>query len=106
MTEKVRWGVLGVAKIAVQKVIPAMQRSQWAEVAAIASRDPDKARAAAAAAGIPRAYGSYEELLADRDIEVVYNPLPNHLHVPWSLRAVVADKTEICDNHVPTSTSQ
>ena len=106
MTEKVRWGVLGVAKIAVQRIIPAMQRSQWAEVAAIASRDPDKARAAAAAAGIPRAYGSYEELLADRDIEVVYNPLPNHLHVPWSIRAVEAGKHVLCEKPVALSTAE
>src|SRR2546426_371743 len=77
MNEKVRWGVLGVAKIAREKVIPAMQSSRRSEVTAIASRDFEKARAAAAALGIPRAYGSYEELLADADIEAIYNPLPN-----------------------------
>src|SRR6266516_3383838 len=97
MAEKVRWGVLGVAKIAREKVIPAMQRSRWADVTAIASRDIDKARAAAAALGIPRAYGSYEELLADPDVEAIYNPLPNHLHVPWSIRAAEAGKHVLCE---------
>jgi predicted dehydrogenase len=103
MSEKVRWGILGAAKIAAQKVVPAMQHSQWADVVAIASRDPDKARAAAAALGIPRAYGSYEELLADRDIEAVYNPLPNHLHVPWSIRAVQSGKHVLCEKPVALS---
>src|SRR5690242_21824959 len=81
---KVRWGILSTANIAVQKVIPAMQRSTWCEIAAIASRDLSRARKAADELQIPKAYGSYEELLADDSIEVVYNPLPNHLHVPWT----------------------
>jgi predicted dehydrogenase len=97
MTGKVRWGVLGAANIAVKKVIPAMQRGEWCEIAAIASRDLPKARQAAAALGIPKAYGSYEELLADPDIEAVYNPLPNHLHVPWSVRAAEAGKHVLCE---------
>ena len=83
---KVKWGVLGVAKIAVEKVIPAMQRGEVSEIAAIASRDLGKARAAADKLGIPRAYGSYEELLADPEIEAIYNPLPNELHVPWTMQ--------------------
>ena len=95
--QKVRWGVLGVARIAVEKVIPAMQRGKWCEITAIASRDLAKARQAAAALGIPKAYGSYEELLADPEIEVVYNPLPNHLHVPWSLRCADAGKHVLCE---------
>jgi predicted dehydrogenase len=94
---KVRWGVLGVADIAVNKVIPAMQRGACCEIAAIASRDLAKARQAAAALGIPKAYGSYEELLADPEIEAVYNPLPNHLHVPWSVRAAEAGKHVLCE---------
>jgi predicted dehydrogenase len=94
---KVRWGVLGAANIAVKKVIPAMQRGEWCEIAAIASRDLPKARQAAAALGIAKAYGSYEELLADPDIEAVYNPLPNHLHVPWSVRAAEAGKHVLCE---------
>ena len=97
MTGKVRWGVLGAAHIAVKKVIPAMQRGTWCEIAAIASRDLAKAEEAAAVLGIPKAYGSYEELLADPEIEAVYNPLPNHLHVPWSVRAAEAGKHVLCE---------
>jgi predicted dehydrogenase len=98
--EKVRWGVLGVAGIAVRKVIPAMQQSQHAAVVAIASRDVSRAREAAQLLGIPKAYGSYDELLADPEIEVVYNPLPNHLHVPWSVRAAEAGKHVLCEKPV------
>jgi predicted dehydrogenase len=97
---KLKWGVLGVAKIAVDKVIPAMQRGEVSEIAAIASRDPAKARAASERLGIARAYGSYEELLADPDIEAVYNPLPNDLHVPWSVRALDAGKHVLCEKPV------
>ena len=86
MPDKVRWGILGVASIAVRRVIPAMQGGEWSEIAAIASRDLRKAEEAARTLGIPQAYGSYEELLADREIDAIYNPLPNHLHVPWSPR--------------------
>jgi predicted dehydrogenase len=100
MPEKVRWGVLGVAKIATQKVIPAMQRGQWCEVAGIASRDIEKARRAAAELGIPKAYGSYAELLEDPAIEAIYNPLPNHLHVPWSIRAAEAGKHVLCEKPI------
>jgi predicted dehydrogenase len=94
---KVRWGVLGTARIAVQKVIPAMQRGERSEVTAIASRDPHRARDAAASLGIAAAYGSYERLLADPDVEAVYIPLPNHLHVSWSLRAAEAGKHVLCE---------
>jgi predicted dehydrogenase len=97
MIRKVRWGVLGAARIAVEKVIPAMQRGEWCEIAAIASRYLPKAQQAAATLGIPKAYGSYEELLSDPDIEAVYNPLPNHLHVPWSIRAAEAGKHVLCE---------
>jgi predicted dehydrogenase len=97
MTRKVQWGVLGVANIAVKKVIPAMQRGAWSRVAAIASRDLAKAQQAARDLGIPKAYGSYEELLADPEIEAVYNPLPNHLHVPWSIRCAEAGKHVLCE---------
>src|SRR5687767_7130787 len=78
----VRWGILSTALIGTQRVIPGMKKSPLLEVAAMASRDLARAREAAAPLGIPTAYGSYEELLADPAIEVVYNPLPNHLHVP------------------------
>jgi len=92
MTRKVSWGVLGAAKIGLEKVLPAMQRGEVARVDAIASRDLAKAQAAAKSLGIARAYGSYEELLADPTIEAIYNPLPNELHVPWTIRALEAGK--------------
>jgi len=95
--EKVKWGVLGVAGIAVRKVIPATQKGEWSSVTAIASRDPQKAKEAAHKLGIPKAYGSYEELLADPEIEAIYNPLPNHLHVPWSIKAAEAGKHVLCE---------
>ena len=78
-----RWGVLGAASIAVRKVIPGMQKGKWSEVTAIASRELAKAQAAASDFKIAKAYGSYEELLADPEVDAVYNPLPNHLHVRW-----------------------
>ncbi|MFL6208524.1 MAG: Gfo/Idh/MocA family protein [Pyrinomonadaceae bacterium] len=103
MKSKVRWGVLGAAKIAVEKVIPAMQQSEAAEIAAIASRNLARARHAAAALGIAKAYGSYEELLADPEIEAIYNPLPNHLHVPWTTKAAEAGKHVLCEKPIGLS---
>jgi predicted dehydrogenase len=100
MTSKVSWGVLGVAKIGIEKVVPAMQRGARSRVDAIASRDIEKARGAAAALGIAKAYGSYEELLADPAIEAIYNPLPNELHVPWTLRALEAGKHVLCEKPI------
>jgi predicted dehydrogenase len=100
MTKKIRWGVLGVAKIATAKVIPAMQKCEFAEISAIASRDGAKARSAAAQLGIARAFGSYEELLADPGIDAIYNPLPNNLHVPWSIRAAEAGKHVLCEKPI------
>jgi len=100
MSEKVRWGVLGTANIALTKVIPAMQLSEWCEIAAIASRDRAKAVAAAGKLNIPKAYGSYDELLADTSIEVIYNPLPNHLHVPWTIKAAAAGKHVLCEKPI------
>ena len=97
---KVKWGVLGVAKIAVEKVIPAMQHGEVSEIAAIASRDLGKARAAADKLGIARAFGAYEDLIADTEIEAVYNPLPNELHVPWTLRALAAGKHVLCEKPI------
>ena len=97
---KVKWGVLGVAKIAVEKVIPAMQQGEASQIAAIASRDLGRARAAADKLGIERAFGSYEELLADREIEAIYNPLPNELHVPWTLKALAAGKHVLCEKPI------
>jgi predicted dehydrogenase len=100
MNKKVEWGVLGVAHIAVKKVIPAMQRGEWSQVLAIASRDLSKAQRAAEQLGIRKAYGSYEELLADPEVEAIYIPLPNHLHVPWSIRAAEAGKHVLCEKPV------
>jgi predicted dehydrogenase len=97
---KIRWGVLGAAKIATVKVIPAMMQCELCEIAAIASRDLAKAEAAARNLGIARAYGSYEELLADPEIDAIYNPLPNHLHVPWSIRAAEAGKHVLCEKPI------
>ena len=96
----VRWGVLGTAKIALDKVIPGMRGSALAQVVAIASRDIAKARAAANRLGIARAYGSYQELIDDPDIEAIYNPLPNHLHVPWSIRAAEQGKHVLCEKPI------
>jgi predicted dehydrogenase len=90
--QKVKWGVLSTAAIGVQKVIPGMQLGEWCEIAAIASRDGKKAESVARKLHIPKAYWSYEELLADPEIEAIYNPLPNHLHVPWSIKAAEAGK--------------
>src|ERR1700690_5801 len=95
-----RWGILGVAKIALDKIIPAIQAGKTGSVVAIASRSIDKAHAAAARFAIPRAYGSYEELLADAEVDAVYNPLPNHLHVPWSIRALEAGKHVLCEKPI------
>ena len=99
----VRWGILGVAKIAVDKIIPAIQAGSTGTVAAIASRSIDKAKAACLHFGVPRAHGSYEALLADPEVEAIYNPLPNHLHVPWTVRALEAGKHVLCEKPIATS---
>jgi predicted dehydrogenase len=106
MSDKVRWGVLGAAKIALAKVVPAMQRGEWAEVVAVASRDAGRAERAARELGVRKAYGSYEELLADPEIEAVYNPLPNHLHVPWTLKAAEAGKHVLCEKPIAMSAAE
>src|ERR1700692_2871859 len=100
MNKKVSWGVLGVANIAVKKVLPAMQRGEWCQIAPIASRNLQRAEQAAKELGIGKFYGSYEELLADPEIEAVYNPLPNHLHVPWSIKAAEAGKHVLCEKPI------
>ncbi len=97
MSRKVRWGVLSTALIGREKVIPAMQHSELCLIAAIASRDLATAQRVADALGIATAYGSYEELLADPSIEAIYNPLPNHLHVPWTIKALEAGKHVLCE---------
>src|SRR5258708_14626690 len=104
--QEVKWGVLGGEAIAVRKVIPAMQRGEWSAVTAIASRDLNKAKDAASKLGIEKAYGSYEELLADPEIEAIYNPLPNHLHVPWSIKAAEAGKHVLCEKPVSLTVAE
>jgi predicted dehydrogenase len=97
---RLRWGILGTASIAIRRVIPALQASSRAKLVAIASRDQQRASDVAAAAGIPRAFGSYERLLDDPAIDAVYIPLPNHLHVPWSVRTLAAGKHVLCEKPI------
>ncbi|MBT9369969.1 Gfo/Idh/MocA family oxidoreductase [Rhizobium sp. CSW-27] len=100
MTAKIRWGVLGCAGIAAKAVIPAIQSSRLGRVAAIASRDLGKAEDMAGRFGIARAYGSYDDLLADPEIDAIYNPLPNHLHVPLTIRALQQGKPVLCEKPI------
>lgn len=95
--DPVRWGIISTADIGMKKVIPGMLKSNKLTVSAIASRDGARAAEAARALGIARSHGSYEALLADPDVEAVYNPLPNHLHVPVTLQAVKAGKHVLCE---------
>jgi predicted dehydrogenase len=97
MSTKLRFGVISTANIGVKKVIPAMQQGKLTTVTAIASRDIARGREAAAQLGIPTVYGSYEELLADPDIDAIYNPLPNQLHVPLAFKAAEAGKHVLCE---------
>ena len=106
MIEKVKWGILGVANIAVKKVIPAMQLGQWSDITAIASRDLTKAQNAAQQLGIPKAYGSYEELIADSEIEAIYNPLPNNLHIDWTIKAARAGKHVLCEKPISMTVAE
>ena len=94
---KIRWGVISTASIGLDEVLPAMQKGEFTEVNAIASRNLEKAQEAARQLDIPKAYGSYAELLADPEIEAVYIPLPNHLHVSWSIKAMEAGKHVLCE---------
>ena len=98
--EPVRIGIISTARIGLQRVIPAMQKGQHVKIEAIASRDLARAEEAARQFGIPKAFGSYEALLADPDIEAVYNPLPNHLHVPISIEAAKAGKHVLCEKPI------
>lgn len=103
---KIRWGILSTAKIGTEQVIPAMQAGEYCEIAAIASRDLDKAQEAATRLGIPKAYGSYEDLLADPEVDAIYNPLPNHLHVPWSIKALDAGKHVLCEKPIALTAAE
>jgi predicted dehydrogenase len=106
MTKKIRWGVLSTASIGLRKVLPAMQQGQYSEVVAIASRDGKKARATAAQLGISKSYGSYEELIADPEVDAIYNPLPNQLHVPWTIKAAEAGKHVLCEKPISLTVAE
>ena len=103
---KVRFGILSTAKIGVEKVVPAMQRADRCQIVAIASRDRHRAQAAADQLGIPTAHGSYEALLADPQVDAVYIPLPNHLHVPWAMRALEAGKHVLVEKPIGLSSAE
>ena len=102
----VRWGVLGASNFALKVSLPGMMRGPLTQVVALASRDIAKARAAAQSRGIARAYGSYEELLADPDIDIIYNPLPNHMHAEWTARAARAGKHVLCEKPIALDASE
>jgi predicted dehydrogenase len=104
--DRVRWGILSTADIGMRKVTPAIQRANACEVVAIASRDADRAAAAASQLGIAASYGSYEELLADDDVDAVYIPLPNDLHAPWTLQALAAGKHVLCEKPLALTAAQ
>jgi predicted dehydrogenase len=103
---KIRWGIMGTAKIAREKVIPAMQACTHCSIDAIASRSIEQAKQNAVALGISRAYGSYEELLNDAAIDAVYIPLPNHMHVPWAIKALAANKHVLCEKPIGLSAAE
>lgn len=103
---KTRWGIISTADIGVNKVIPSIQKAKNCEVIAISSRDEVLARKKAKELNIPKAYGSYEEMLADKDIDVVYNPLPNHLHVPFTIKALKAGKHVLCEKPIAMNASE
>ena len=104
--QPVRWGILSTAKIGRTKVVPGMMKSPLCDVVAVASRDEASARAMADELGIAKAYGSYEALLADPDIEAIYNPLPNHLHVPMTLAAAAAGKHVLCEKPIAVTAGE
>ena len=106
MPNKVRWGVLSTSQFALRLAVPAMQKSEWCDIRAIASRDKAKGEEAARALGIPKTYGSYEELLRDPEIEAIYNPLPNHMHVPWSIKAAEAGKHVLCEKPLSVTVAE
>ena len=102
---KLNWGILGAAKIAREKVIPAMKGGDGYQVYGIASRSEDRASMVAEQLGIQKAYGSYEALIADPDIHVIYNPLPNHLHVEYTLKCIEAGKHVLCEKPLALNSS-
>ena len=104
--KRVVWGVLSTARIGLEHVLPAMLASPLIDLRAIASRSAATAEAAARSLGVPRAYGSYDELIADDDIEAIYNPLPNHLHVPLTLQAAAAGRHVLCEKPIALTSAE
>ena len=104
--KKIRWGILSTANIGTEKVIPAMQKGEYCEIVAIASRKIENALQAAKKLNIPKSYGSYEDLLTDPEIDAIYNPLPNHLHVPWSIKALEAGKHVLCEKPIALTAAE
>ena len=104
--KSIKWGILSTAKIGMEHLIPAIQASEMGTVHAIASRDAQKAEEAAGRMNIPVSYGSYEELLADETVNAIYNPLPNHLHVPWTIKAMEADKHVLCEKPIALNSKE
>jgi predicted dehydrogenase len=102
----IRWGILGAAAIAANRVIPGMKKSSKASIDAIASRSRERAGALAQRYDIPKVYETYEDLLADKDIDAVYVPLPNHLHLTWSLKALQAGKHVLCEKPIALNAAQ
>ncbi len=100
MSKVLKWGILSTAKIGIRDVIPAIQKSKFGEVGAISSRNLESAQVAAKKLGIPKAFGSYDELIADESIDVIYNPLPNHLHIPYTAAALKAGKHVLCEKPI------
>src|SRR5262249_27359876 len=103
---RVRWGILSTSGFALQKVLPAWRGCRHVELAATASRTLVRARAVASALDIARAHGSYEALLADPEVDAVYNPLPNHLHVPWTIKALEAGKHVLCEKPIAMTAAE
>lgn len=102
----IKWGILSTAKIGVKYLIPSIKKSEYGTVEAIASRDSDRAEEVAKELNIPVSYGSYRELLADSSIDAIYNPLPNHLHVPWTIKAMEAGKHVLCEKPIALNAAE
>lgn len=106
MSEKIRWGILSTANIGKKRVTPAIQHSRNGEVVAVASRNLQSAKVYAGELSIPKAYGSYEELVADQDVDAIYNPLPNHMHMEWSIRCAEAGKPVLCEKPLASNAEE
>ncbi|WP_349618041.1 Gfo/Idh/MocA family protein [Azotobacter salinestris] len=102
----VRWGIISTAAIAREKVIPALLASPWCQIQAIGSRTLESAQSCAQRFDIPRAYGSYEAVLDDPDVEAVYVPLPNHLHIDLVLAATARGKHVLCEKPFALTASE